>query len=80
MMHLNCSERSDAASNGIETDQEKKGHLYRNCGRTMHVSIIDYLQEYNLSKKGERFIKTMILQKNADGLSSIDPTRYGRRF
>jgi hypothetical protein len=46
----------------------------------MHVSIIDYLQEYNLSKKGERFIKTMILQKNADGLSSIDPIRYGRRF
>jgi hypothetical protein len=38
-----------------------------------HIAIIDYLQEWNLNKKGERFIKTKVLLKNADGLSAIEP-------
>lgn len=29
-----------------------------------HISIIDYLQEWNCNKKGERFLKTVILGKN----------------
>lgn len=31
-----------------------------------HVSIIDYLQLWNLNKKAERFAKTKLLKKDAD--------------
>jgi len=44
------------------------------------VSIIDYLQDWNLNKKAERFIKTTILSKNADLLSAIEPNTYAARF
>jgi len=45
-----------------------------------HISIIDYLQEWNLNKKGERFIKTVLLQKDGLGLSAIEPVQYANRF
>jgi hypothetical protein len=45
-----------------------------------HISIIDYLQEWNLNKKGERFIKTVLLQKDGVGLSAIEPVQYAKRF
>jgi len=45
-----------------------------------HVALIDYLQEWNLNKKLERYAK--IYFKNADpsGLSAIAPAEYQRRF
>jgi len=48
--------------------------------KTIHLAIIDYLQEWNLNKKVERFSKVFILGKNGDGLSAIDPVVYARRF
>jgi hypothetical protein len=47
---------------------------------TVHLSIIDYLQEWNTNKKLERMYKTQILQKSGSGLSAIEPISYAQRF
>lgn len=39
----------------------------------IHIGIIDYLQQWTLNKKLERFSKTYVLRKNSDGLSAIEP-------
>ena len=43
-----------------------------------HISIIDYLQKYNFTKKSENFIKVNLLRK--ENHSYIDPGAYARRF
>ena len=48
-------------------------HRFKHEHKILHISIIDYLQEWNLNKKGERFYKTMIKGKNPDKLSAIEP-------
>jgi len=48
--------------------------------KIVHISIIDYLQEWNISKKGERFYKTIVLGKDPAYLSAIDPDSYAQRF
>ena len=55
-------------------------HRFVHDKKILHISIIDYLQEWNLNKKGERFIKTIIQGKNPDRLSAIEPERYAQRF
>ena len=52
------------------------------CGNYIyHVSIIDYLQKYDMSKKLERFSKLFLMGcKNGKDLSSIDPATYKQRF
>lgn len=47
---------------------------------TYHVSVIDYLQQWNANKKGERFLKTKLLGKKGDDLSAIEPITYQDRF
>ena len=47
---------------------------------TYHISIIDYLQLWNLNKKAERFLKTKFLKKNGDDLSAVEPIYYQDRF
>lgn len=44
----------------------------------LFVGIIDILQEFNLSKKLESVFKG--LTQHADGISAVDPERYGDRF
>jgi len=44
-----------------------------------HLGIIDYLQDYNLDKKGENFAKQHMLQKGK-GISAVEPKRYVQRF
>jgi hypothetical protein len=43
---------------------------------TYHISLIDYLQEWNLNKKAERFAKTKFLQKDWKQLSATPPKFY----
>jgi hypothetical protein len=43
------------------------------------LGIIDYLQEFNLEKKGENFLKMIINEKNAQ-ISAVDPKKYAPRF
>ena len=40
-------------------------HCFCEGNFTNHIAIIDYLQEWSLSKKAERFVKTKLLFKNA---------------
>jgi hypothetical protein len=44
-----------------------------------HISIIDYLQNYNWDKKTENFLKT-ILRGSAAEISAVNPNRYAKRF
>lgn len=56
------------------------------CGRFIyHIAIIDYLQEYNLQKRGERLFKQLMHYSHGNfsvghQLSVIDPKRYRQRF
>jgi hypothetical protein len=45
-----------------------------------HVSIIDYLQLWDLNKKAEHVCKTWFLGKSKQGLSAVDPHKYAARF
>jgi hypothetical protein len=45
-----------------------------------YVGIIDILQEWNLSKKVERFFKTYFMNLEAAGISAIEPSNYQTRF
>jgi hypothetical protein len=44
-----------------------------------HISIIDYLQDYNFDKKMENFLKRVWRGPKAE-ISAVNPRRYGRRF
>lgn len=46
--------------------------------KTYHLGIIDILQKWNLKKKAEMNIKSVLHVKN--GLSSIPPKEYSQRF
>jgi hypothetical protein len=47
---------------------------------TYYFGIIDILQEWNWSKKFERFYKTYFRLRNSDGISAIQPQKYQKRF
>ena len=55
-------------------------HCFVTGRRVYHIAIIDYLQEWNMSKKTERFIKTVLLGKDGPTLSAIEPETYAKRF
>ena len=60
--------------------------IVSSCGQFVyHISIIDYLQTYTLSKKVERWYKASVLKfKNtaltARDISSVPPATYEKRF
>lgn len=58
----------------------KQKHSFVSGNFIYHIAVIDYLQEWNLNKKAERFIKTNILMKDRKMLSAIEPIEYARRF
>ncbi len=45
-----------------------------------YFGIIDFLQQYDLGKKMERFLKVAFLQKDQEGLSVQAPEKYQLRF
>jgi len=55
-------------------------HRFQHKNKILHISIIDYLQEWNISKRGERFYKTVFKGKHPDKLSAIEPEQYAHRF
>ena len=55
-------------------------HRFQYMKKIMHISIIDYLQEWNLSKKSERAWKTLIQRKDPQRISAIEPDAYAQRF
>ena len=55
-------------------------HCFVSGDVVYHMAIIDFLQEWNFNKKGERCMKTVLLRKDPDTLSAIEPIRYSERF
>jgi hypothetical protein len=51
----------------------KAKHSFKNGNRIYHIAIIDYLQDWNLNKKTERFLKRTFLLKDGKTLSAIEP-------
>ena len=45
-----------------------------------HIGVIDFLQEWDWSKKRERFWKTKVMMKDAAKLSAIEPVAYQKRW
>jgi hypothetical protein len=43
------------------------------------MGIIDFQQQWDLSKQFERFFKTHIQGRDPNGLSAIDPATYKER-
>lgn len=84
---INSTDRSFASRSSNYTD----GKIFSACGRYIyHVSIIDYLQKYNLQKKLERLAKESVRKmtcqncsKQSDSnndLSVVNPAKYRKRF
>jgi len=47
---------------------------------TYYVGMIDLLQRWNLKKKVEYYLKTLVLGRDKEGISAIDPAKYCQRF
>lgn len=45
-----------------------------------YIGLIDILQTWNLSKRFERFVKSVLLRKDPDGISAMAPKPYRNRF
>ncbi|RLN87023.1 hypothetical protein BBJ28_00009081 [Nothophytophthora sp. Chile5] len=45
-----------------------------------YIGMIDMLQTWNFEKRVERFVKTVLLRKDPDGISAMPPKAYRDRF
>jgi len=45
-----------------------------------HIGIIDYLQKWDMVKKGEAILKSKFMRKNKDEISAVEPVLYCSRF
>jgi hypothetical protein len=45
-----------------------------------YMGLIDVLQRYSWRKRMERFVKTRLLCRSAEGISAVPPRAYARRF
>mmetsp|Transcript_20893 Transcript_20893/g.15022 ORF Transcript_20893/g.15022 Transcript_20893/m.15022 type:complete len:119 (-) Transcript_20893:37-393(-) len=52
----------------------------RRADKNYHVSVIDFLQQWNMNKKMEHMSKKYVLNKNGNGLSAVPPRIYFNRF
>ena len=73
-------EKIEADVDSHEGERMSEKHCFFSDSHVYHISIIDFLQEWNFSKKGERWMKTVLLGKDAPTLSAIEPIQYGARF
>lgn len=79
-------EASSSSEDGAVPERAKQSTL---CLRTSevvigpgfyYIGLIDILQTWNLSKRFERFVKSVILRKDPDGISAMAPKPYRDRF
>ncbi|OMJ81948.1 hypothetical protein SteCoe_17486 [Stentor coeruleus] len=62
-----------------EKDQElNRFSIEDSCGQVLSIGIIDFFQEYNLKKVGEKAVKSM-LNKTKD-ISTVSPEEYYKRI
>ena len=66
-----------------EHKSQNKRHTYMSeDGKFIYyVGVIDYLQDYNIRKKGENFFKTLFApSKDKDYISAVHPPLYRNRY
>lgn len=54
--------------------------ILKNKHQTYHLGIIDYLQQWNLQKKGERLCKSLLHRNVYNSVSAVPPDAYQARF
>ena len=76
---LNDSSYIDLAD--ASRDALNRHRFYSTCGRYVyHIAIIDYLTEFNLTKKFESLYKVNIKNNKAEHVSAVNPNLYASRF
>lgn len=66
--------------NGALRQPTRNEYLSSDGTELFHVSIIDYLQAWNLDKKLERCLKSFKPNTNVRGISAVEPEQYRKRF
>ena len=68
-------------TNEMNSKFEKTRHTFLSKGGKFiyHLAIIDYLQDFNLEKRLENMIKTVINKEGAQ-ISAIPPNPYHKRY
>ena len=56
------------------------GLLSTDRSQIYYIGIIDFLQQYDVGKRAERFAKVVLLRKDPQGLSVQSPLSYQTRF
>mmetsp|Transcript_88821 Transcript_88821/g.122640 ORF Transcript_88821/g.122640 Transcript_88821/m.122640 type:complete len:98 (-) Transcript_88821:62-355(-) len=77
---LDYSSGSESRLSIHDLDDNKYTFISRKQDAKYHISVIDFLQNWNLNKKSERIVKTKILGKSSKGLSAVPPREYFVRF
>jgi len=82
-LDLSSSPKVDEKDNLVNPWEQVRNdrHLYisKDLEYIYHISIIDYLQDYNFDKKLEHFLKTAWRGVNSE-ISAVNPIRYCERF
>lgn len=76
---LNFSENDDDMTPHNQFKKSRHKFLSSNLQYIYHISIIDYLQYYNLDKKMENLAKTILKGKKAE-ISAVPPDKYSKRY
>jgi hypothetical protein len=66
----------------LKKEKGMRHQFISDCGKWIyHLSVIDYLQDYNCEKRGENFLKTnRTTAENAKLISAVHPDDYATRF
>ena len=73
--------RKGSVRSGAELARFKRHRFTSPDGnQTYHLSLIDFLQMWNLKKQAEQFVKVHFLRANKKLLSAVEPQFYKARF
>ena len=80
---LLCVEKIEPGKKYVKTDEAHRArHIYvgRDENFVYHISVIDYLQDFNMDKKFENAFKSVKDRKNRLLISAVHPNDYASRF
>ena len=74
----NLNDPDKNLNNSVDELRTRNSFISEDGRYIYHIGIIDYLQSYNMNKKGENFLKSRI----SDGkyISAVEPVWYCERF
>nr|CCA15012.1 phosphatidylinositol4phosphate5kinase (PIPKD6/GPCRPIPK) putative [Albugo laibachii Nc14] len=83
---LNTRSAAESSRDAKSTSRVKQSQMCLHMSEVVvgpgfyYIGVIDILQTWNFEKRLERFVKSVILRKDADGISAIQPKAYRNRF